>query len=73
MRVDLFVFCLFDDELNEHKNFLKHTVEIRYNGLEGTREFWLLNSNVVKLNYQFLVFFHKQIKAKSKRHAYMLD
>ena len=35
----------------------ENTVEIRYNGLEGTADFWLLNPNVVKLNYQFMVFF----------------
>ena len=31
-----------------------HTVEIRYNGLQGTGEFWLLNPNVVKSSNQFL-------------------
>ena len=30
------------------------TVEIRYNGLEGTGGFRLLNPNVVKSNHQFL-------------------
>ena len=34
----------------------KHTVKIRYNGLEGTGEFRLLNPNVVKSNYQLLAF-----------------
>ena len=29
----------------------EYTVETRYNGFEGTREFWLLNPNVVKSNY----------------------
>ena len=38
-----------------------NTVETRYNGLEGTGEFWLLNLNVVKSNHQFLVFFYKYI------------
>ena len=30
-------------------------MEIRYNGLEGTREFWLLNPNVVKSNFLFFL------------------
>ena len=28
-------------------------MEIRYDGLEGTGEFWFLNPNVVKLNITF--------------------
>ena len=62
-------------------NFFSHgdiaitgTVEIRYNGLEGTVEFWLLNPNVVKLNFQFLLlFFVKEIEAKSTGQAYMFS
>ena len=34
----------------------KSTVEMQYNDLEGTGEFWLLNLNVVKSNYKFLSF-----------------
>ena len=46
----------------------KITVEIRYNGPEGTGEFWLLNPNVVKSNYHcFFVFsFHKKNLSKIK-------
>ena len=38
----------------------KITVEIRYNGFEGTGEFWLLNPNVVKSNYHFDNFLMKK-------------
>ena len=49
-------------------------MEIRYNGLEGTGDYWLLNPNVVKSNYQFLVFFVKQIiEAKSNSQTYVLN
>ena len=34
-----------------------YTVEIRYNGPEGTGEFWLLNPNVVKSNFYFFYIF----------------
>ena len=36
-----------------------NTVEIRYNGLEGTGEFWLLNPNLVKSNYNLFFFVKK--------------
>ena len=44
------------------------TVEIGYNGPEGTEEFWLLNPNVVKSNYHcFLISsFHKKNFSKMK-------
>ena len=47
---------------------LEYTVEIRYNGLEGTGEFWLLNTNIVQSNYHiFLKLFslkkHNQLKS----------
>ena len=44
----------FAYEIFKHCN-KRGTVEIRYNGLEGTGEFWLLNPNVVKLKYQLLI------------------
>ena len=61
------------DRLGIFENFSKGTVEIRYNGLEGTGEFWLLNLNVVKSNHQFLVFSNKKIVAKSNRQTYVFD
>ena len=36
--------------------FVGNAVEIRYNGLEGTRSFWLLNPSVVKSNSKFFRF-----------------
>ena len=32
------------------------TVGTRFNGSEGTWKFWLLNPDVVKSNYEFLLF-----------------
>ena len=51
-----------------------NTVETRYNGFEGTREFWLLNPNVVKSNYHFLVIcLWKENKVKSNKCIYVLN
>ena len=52
-------YCYFQYFLTE---VVPNTVEIQYNGLEGTEGFWLLNPNVVKSNNQFWVFFYKKIK-----------
>ena len=49
-----------DVERQSDESLFVGTVEIRYNGLEGTWDFWLLNPNVVKSNYPFLVFFVKK-------------
>ena len=41
--------------LNAHSYDVVTTVEIQYNGLEGTGQFWLLNPNVVKSNFFFFI------------------
>ena len=52
------------------------TVEVRYNSLKRTGEFWLLNPNVVKSNYHFFgIFFSlkKQNQVKSNWQTYSLN
>ena len=63
---------IFPVEIDVDRAEFENTVEIRYNGLEGTGEFWLLNPNVVKSNYHFFVFFHKK-QAKSNWQTYLLN
>ena len=49
-------------------------METRYNGFEGTEEFWLLNPNVVKSNYWFLVFKKKKrFDIKLDKQTYVLN